>query len=706
MNIKVQFNFTLVVVIFSLLNGYSQVTLKDTVVEQKLDEVLITATRTFRQLSSLPLPAQIVSEKELNQVNTVRVNEILNEQTGLITVAGFIGGEGVQMQGLDPQYTLVLIDGVPLVGRSAGTLDLSRITVGNIKQIEIVKGASSSLYGSEALGGVINIITNLPKKQGFKGELNYRYGTFDSHDLNLDLGYRKNKLNLNGFVNYNSSDGYDLSNAVNVNTVDPYYNITINPRLQYDFNDNTNLFVSLRGFHQDQDYVPTQTESGDIVTNEWNAHLRLNNKYDEKWSSYFEFYATQYDTEQTLFNTATSELDSRSDYDELLIRPEMRATFEPNDNTTFIAGLGMDHETLKRNDFGAQPIFNSPYIFLQYDVNIAEKLNVILGARYDSHSDYRSQFSPKVALRYDITDELSVKGSVGYGFKAPDFRQLYFNFDGFGGYTVLGYNMVPSVLQELFDNDVLADNYNQAQIDAIISDFQGDLKPESSVAYNFGFNFKPNNTLNFEINFFRNDIKDLIDDRQIAIKASQNGVFSYVNVNQAYTQGFEFNSSWQANKQIKVSGGYQYLIAKDKDAESIFESGQAFASTPQGTVRLDKDDYFGLPNRSRHMANLKLFYDFVDLGLNANIRGVYRSKYGLFNTNGTINGYLDKYDEFVEGFSTWDFALNKTFYKNYELGFGIDNIFDFTDWPESGNDQIFIANIPGRLIYGTINIKF
>ena len=72
----------------------------------------------------------------------------------------FIGGEGVQMQGLDSEYTLVLIDGVPLIGRSAGTLDLSRLSVGNIKQIEIVKGASSSLYGSEALGGVINIITD------------------------------------------------------------------------------------------------------------------------------------------------------------------------------------------------------------------------------------------------------------------------------------------------------------------------------------------------------------------------------------------------------------------------------------------------------------------------------------------------------------------------------------------------------------------
>jgi outer membrane receptor for ferrienterochelin and colicins len=106
------------------------------------------------------------------------------------------------------------------------------------------------------------------------------------------------------------------------------------------------------------------------------------------------------------------------------------------------------------------------------------------------------------------------------------------------------------------------------------------------------------------------------------------------------------------------------------------------------------------------MANVKLFYENKDLGLNANIRGVYRSKYGLFDTNGTVNGYIDKYDDFVEGFSTWDLAINKTIYKHYELGFGIDNVFDFTDWPESAGDQVFIANIPGRLFYGTLNIKF
>ena len=164
-------NFLIYFLLFLGCVGFSQeneAVIVDTAKTEALSEVIVTATRTVRQLSSLPLPVQLVSKKEIQSVNSLRLSDILNEQTGLITVPDFGGGEGIQLQGLDSQYTLILVDGVPLVGRSAGTLDISRITVGNIKQIEIVKGASSSLYGSEALGGVINIITENPK-QGFNG---------------------------------------------------------------------------------------------------------------------------------------------------------------------------------------------------------------------------------------------------------------------------------------------------------------------------------------------------------------------------------------------------------------------------------------------------------------------------------------------------------------------------------------------------------
>ena len=120
----------------------------DSILSQQLDEVIVTATRTDRQLSSLPLPVTLVGKKQIIKSGTVRLNEILNEQTGIITVTDESGFQGVQIQGIASDYILILIDGVPLVGRNAGNFDLSRLTVGNIKQIEVVKA-----YGFQSLVG-------------------------------------------------------------------------------------------------------------------------------------------------------------------------------------------------------------------------------------------------------------------------------------------------------------------------------------------------------------------------------------------------------------------------------------------------------------------------------------------------------------------------------------------------------------------------
>jgi outer membrane receptor for ferrienterochelin and colicins len=699
---KKHLKLSIFLVLIGLTFSHGQIKLKDTIIEQKLDEVIITATRTYRQLSSLPLPAQIVSQTELKQANRIRLNNILNEQTGLITVQNFIGGEGIQMQGLDSEYTLVLIDGVPLVGRSAGTLDISRVALGNIKQIEIVKGASSSLYGSEALGGVINIITENPTKKGFKGELNYNYGTFNTHDTNLNLDFKKEKYSIGAFVNRNSSDGYNLINAVDVNTIDPYTNYTFNTKLNYDPNQNTNLYVSGRYFTQDQDYVPTEEEAGRIKVNEWNAHAKLHHTYSDKWSSYFEFYATRYKAEDYLNTVADNSFLSASDYNEILIRPEIRATYNPNETTSFIGGIGLDYETLERTDFNIDPIFNSPYIYLQYDVDPTDKLNLILGARFDKHSEYESQFSPKAAFRYELNDKLALKGSVGYGFKAPDFRQLYFDFSGFAGYTILGYNTVTTRIPEMIANGEIE---SENDIVVPLSVFEGSLRPENSVGFNIGFSYNPVSEVKVELNVFRNDIQDLIDTQLIANKNNGSGVYSYYNVNRAFTQGLEVNTSWKPTSELKISGGYQLLFAKDKAAQDLFNNGEAFASVPGSpSFQLDENDYFGLFNRSRHMANIKVYYSFDKLNLSTNLRGTYRSKYGLFDTNS--NTYLDKYDDFVEAYSIWNWAVNKTFYKNFEVGFGIDNIFDFTDIPESEFDVVFIGNIPGRIIYTKLNIQF
>ena len=658
---------------------------------QVLEEVLVTATRTKRQLASLPLPAQVITKARIQQSGTMRLGAILAEQTGLITVPDYGGGEGLQMQGLDAQYILILIDGVPLVGRSAGTLDLNRISVGNIKQIEIVKGASSSLYGSDALGGVINIITETPQYD-WQGDLKYRAGSLNTHDLSITSSYRNAKMQVQGFGNRYSSSGYTLDPESELQTVEPYENYTAQFKLGYAFSDQTNALLTTRFYTQNQDYHATDTLSGASTIKEWNAQFKLNHRFNAAWESSFEWYATHYKTDAYL-NTLSQTRYTDAFYDQYFIRPELRVQFKASATKSFISGMGFTRETLKRTDFSLNPRFNSAYAYLQYDATYFEKLNLIAGGRLDMHSVYKTQFSPKIALRYPVTDAIALKASVGRGFKAPAFRQLYFDFSNTTvGYTVLGYNAVHTALPEMQERGEIA------SILVPLSEFDADLKPESSLNTNLGVDFSFSKQLTFSLNAFRNTLTNLIDTRIIATKTNGQSVFSYVNINDSYTQGLEFNCTSRFFKNILLTGGYQLLYAKDKEAVSAFKAGKVYgrASSASSAFALKKSDYFGLYNRSRHTANFKVFYTLPQYKANMNIRLTYRSKYGLTDTNG--NNYLDRYDRFVKGYSLVDFAFNKKLGSHLELGLGVDNLFDFKDAQN-------ISNQPGRLLFGKLNYQ-
>ena len=558
-----------------------QKTVRDSLKVEKLEEVILTATRTERQLSSLPLLVTLISKKKILHSGTIRLDEILNEQTGIITVTDESGFEGVQIQGIASDYILILIDGVPLVGRSAGNFDLSRLTVGNIKQIEVVKGPSSSLYGSEALGGVINIITEKPKSEELHGNASYRFGSFTQQDINVDIKQRYKKLRYVFFANRFSSEGYDLNPDVDGQTVNPFENYTVNGRIYYDFNDKLSLFTSARFYDQVQDAGFTFNDvafEGDSKEREWNAHARIDQKWNDRLDTSYELYYTNYTANERLADPISEDVLSDSDFDQKLFRPEIRGNYAFADAGTLTAGFGFQYDELDRTFFDETVSFNSQYAYAQYDFNPVERLNVIAGARFDNHSEYSNQFSPKLAMRYKLTNAISVKGSVGYGFKAPDFRQLYFDFTNSAvGYTVLGYNVALDKLRELRE---------QGQIlDVVVSedDLNNPLEAESSVGYNVGLTFKEGKW-NSELNFFRNDIKNLIDTRIIARKTNGQNVFSYVNFDEIYTTGFEINTGYKITNALNLSAGYQLLYAYDKKKQQEVEDGQVFARDPASSA--------------------------------------------------------------------------------------------------------------------------
>ncbi|AWW00706.1 TonB-dependent receptor plug domain-containing protein [Arcticibacterium luteifluviistationis] len=650
----------------------------DSLLSKDLEQVVVTATKSERQLSSLPMPVTVIAKKQIQQMGSLRLSEVLAEQTGLFIVNDH--GNGVQLQGFNPDYTLILVDGEPLIGRTAGTLELSRLAVGNIKQIEIVKGPSSSLYGSEALAGVINIITEQPDKMG--GDVYARYGSNNTWDLSALGNFKKEKLGISLFANHYSSAGYDLTPETVGNTVSPFSNYTLQPRINYDFSENTKLKISGRLFEESQsgNYEVEETDGPALIAqtgavHDKNLNLSLNHKFSTSLGLTARLYASGYETESLLTYDQDKSVYDESYFNQTFFRPEAILDFSFAEKHFFLVGAGMVNETVEATRYDELKKFNTKYIFGQYEFYGSDKFQVNVGGRYDAHSAYRNQFSPKLAAMYKVNSQLKLRGSVGVGYKAPDFRQLYLNFtNAVAGYSVFG-------SQELETN--IAKLESQGQISNIFIDPSsfGLLNPESSLASNIGLLFTNNKGRTATVNFFRNDVSNLIESFPVAQKTNGQNVYSYRNLAEVFTQGAEVNVSQRVNisfgGSLKISGGYQYLEAKDKSILAKISEGSLYRRNPESleTERVSRRDYGGLLNRSKHSANLKFFYE-TDNKLGFNIRGMYRGRYGFNDQNG--NAIIDMDDEYAKGFLLVNTSVSKSIDK-WTLQTGIDNVLNFKD---------------------------
>ena len=657
---------------------------KNDSIENNLDEVIISGTKTIRVVSSLPLNASVINKVEIEKTNATRLSDVINEELGLITVSDFGGAEGIQMQGLDSEYTLVLIDNQPLVGRLAGTLDLNRVSVGNIKQIEIVRGPSSSLYGNNAFAGVINIITDEPK-EGFNVNVSSSYETHNTTDSNISLSYKNKDFNGSVFFNKYSSDGYDLIEDDGLNTVNEFNNNTLQIKLGYDISKKFKVRINTRHFTQMIDNIAPNNLSGETFTAEDNINFIISHKSD-KFNTDFEIYFTSYFGDEFLDDELGNRF-SESFYDHILLKPEIKTVYKIDNQKEFVFGLGNEYETLNRTYFEIEPKQNSPFIYFQYDYKPNEKINLILGGRFDKYKEYKSQISPKFSGIYKIQNNESIKISTGYGYKTPDFRQLYFNFSNSTvGYSVIGYNVVEDVINQLIDEGQIAN------IIIPIEEFEDPLSPESSFGVNIGYSREINEKISLSSNIFSNSAKNLIDYRVIANKINGQNVFSYYNVNNVSTFGFDINTKYKADNYFNFSIGYQLLYAYDLDAREAFENGDVYArlTVDSPAFRLKKSDYFGLYNRSRHMGVLKINYNNLENNFSCNLRLRYRSKYGIYDSNS--NNYLDKYDDFVNGHITTNISMNKIINSSLTVSGGVENIFNYLDRQN-------ISNLSGRIYF-------
>lgn len=661
---------------------------------KNMDEVVITATRTERKLGNVTVPVSIITQKNIQQAGSLRLNDILAEQTGLSLTTGF--GAGVQMQGLNPDYTLILINGENVIGRTAGILDLNRFTVGNIKKIEIVKGPSSSLYGSEAMAGVINIITdNTPSKQL---SASLRYGTYNTMDANINFSHKIKKLTLNGLLNNYNSDGFSIRPFTIERTVAPIWRITNQWNFSYALSDKVKInFLARYHYEKIKNKIATSNvgsttyTDGKEIQKDLNLIPSVDIQFNNRTKSTFRFNNSIFEAAQNLESAVSS---SYNDYfKQSLHRAENQTDFTINKQWVINSGLGYLAETVKSSRYdNVNEIKRNAvvYAFSQVEYKPSEKITAITGIRYDDNQKYASAFSPKLSVLYKHNKQLSFTGSIGRGFKAPDFRQLYLNFTNTaaGSYSVFGSLEAQEQINKL---------QGLGQIATIENDYYAlaDLKPEFSTGINFGINWT-NNWFTSKINFFRNDIDNLIESRLVATYNNGAQIFSYLNVRKALTEGFEINNTIPIHKYVTLAAGYQFLYTANKDDITNIESGNVFTKDENGFARrMNKSDYFGLPNRSKHLANAKLTFEKNNFF--ANTRVIYRGKWAVADKNG--NSLYDNNDDFAEGQFLINMAVGKQFNNQLKIQGGCDNLTNYSD-PAN------LPNLPGRTFYITISYQF
>ena len=559
----------------------------DTLFSKTLTELVVTATRTERKLSNVAVPVQLISRKAIVQSGSVRLNDILSEQTGLYitsggattSAGGGVFGNGVQIQGLSPDYTLILLDGEPIIGRQGGVIDLSRLSVGNIKKIEIVKGPSSSLYGSEAMGGVVNIITE--QAQLDKLDASFRYGRFNSTDANLSAAIKRQKWGLQLFGNRNSSNGFDLDETVPGKTIDPFGSYTTQARFNFSPTEKTKISLSGRYYNEKQDnYFLTQDISsgstiaitGDGSVKDMNLNPVITQQFNNNLRSSMRFYFSRYEYEQTLLKDADKSSYYYDYFQQDFYRAENQTDINLPARNFLSVGAGAVEEKLNTTRYAGKRSNDILYAFMQDEWRANENLSFIGGLRYDDNSAYQSRLSPKLATQYKLNDKLRINASYGAGFKAPDFRQMFLNFlnTAAGGYVVYGANEITiSELESQKQQGILSEILPRAYDLAL-------LNPEISNGLNAGAHYDVNEKLNFDVNFFRNDIDNLIQVDIIAFRSNTAPVYSYFNVKEAYTQGAEINSSYSINNKFQLQGGYQFLMTADKADLERIENGEVY----------------------------------------------------------------------------------------------------------------------------------
>lgn len=529
--------------------------LRETVIET--EQIIVSAGKHEQKKEDMAVSAVIIQPDYLLTKNFQTFDEMLRtipgiqmnlEQVSIRGSSGYSKGVGARV--------LVAINGLPLYAGDNGDVVWEMIPLSDIERVEIIKGPASSLYGSSAIGGVINIITNTsgkipvthfrsyiggydnPSHDIWKWNDSYRlfYGTEITHSNSMnnlgytfslkrfdDMGYRQNDFNKKylGYVNLN----YKINEEDYFTFFTSYLNMNRGNFLYW--KDSRNALVP-----KDEDNGNT-IKSDRIFTG-----LIYHHHFNEKVQA--EIKTSYYRTKFVGYGLSTTTSTAN------LARGEALINYKMTNSLMMTSGIEVSYSTVESDIFSNTNFFGTG-AYAQFEYNIAKNLIATMGLRYDfikiDTLSGKNAVMPRAGLNYKLYDNLILRASVGTGFRAPTPAEVFTSIGVGGGVDVKN---------------------------------NPDLTSETSLSFEAGFIYNPFDILSFDAAFYQTDYNNFIE-----ANLTKDGDIMFINLPKARIQGFELTSNWHIIKdKLKISTGYNYMWARD------IERNKSMKYRPQNTINL------------------------------------------------------------------------------------------------------------------------
>ena len=393
-----------------------------------LDEVTVTGTRTEKTVAETPVMTRIVPSEVLQRNDFESMIDVLEYNIPGLRFNTDPRGNNIQVQGLENSYILILVDGERLSTTPGGPIDFDRLTTANIKKIEVLKGAASALYGSSAMGMVINIITDIPKRP-LEGWAKVRYGKYNDLQLDAGVGMKYKGFYAQTLFNRTSSDGYDLTPETPESfTENPSHHMTIEEKLGWN---NQYSRITVKGSlywgeveNPWESTAPTHYRSL-TKTLQVNAEHAFNDRY-----KLYGTYAGDFYTRKTVYDFLYLPDSTNAWSHEQTVR--LVDEFKPWDNLVIVKGFEWNGtKNYNKMQYGKEKTIrdmDDANLFAQADWMITDRLEVIGGFRYTHNSEFGSAFTPKINLMYS-PGNFKIRAGYSRGFKTPGLTELYSDFN-------------------------------------------------------------------------------------------------------------------------------------------------------------------------------------------------------------------------------------------------------------------------------------